>query len=97
MEGPKNDGNISSTSLGSISPNGKQGFRRELRSTLLCQLPPHPGTSLFCPPEGMQLGGARTQQPQGQDSSYSPKGLKKGDAGGGEGGVCCVSAAGSNW
>lgn len=33
----------------------------------------------------LQEGGARKQQPQGQDSSYSPKGPRKGSAGGGLG------------
>lgn len=32
----------------------------------------------------MELGGVRKQQPQGQDSPYSPKGLSKVNAGAGE-------------
>lgn len=56
---------------------GNKGLGEENSGTLLCQLPPHPGNSLFCPPEGMELGSARIQQPQVQDSSYRPKGLNE--------------------
>lgn len=65
----------------SIPSNRIQGLRRELSGTLLYQPPPHLGTSLFCQPRGLEVGGARKPQPQGQDSSYSPKGLRKVNAG----------------
>lgn len=85
-----------------IPSNGKQGLRREFSGgTSLAQPPPHPGTSLFCPPRRCGAGqGQKASSLKGKALLTAKMDPGKATRGGGGGeGVeeACVSAAGSNW
>lgn len=77
------------------SPQMVKGLRRELSHTVLRQPPPHPGTSLFCPPDDMKLEVPENSSLKGK-TSYSPKGPSKGKESGGEGGFL-HQCSGSSW